>query len=429
MKPIVLVPPAAALVVAAIWLGSQRRAMSVLEDESVILRQQIEAARHADPSGDDGYASIRKTGTAKTGGKKLDWKEIAKKQQGAQRGDNIQEMRTMVEMQKVLLAMSSEELSAQMDEIAALDITDELKQQLQGMLVGVLAAKDPQLVLDRFADQLGSERGGMTWQLSNAFRQWATKDTAAAAAWMDRQIAAGKFESKSLDGKSQSRMQFEGALVLHLLADNPQAAAARIAALPVDQRREALGNGIFFNLKPGTEKAAADLIRTQIPEGERVSTLASSAGNLIHQGGFERVGKFISAIDADPKEREAIVAQAFQIKMGNSRDSAKAPAAIEEGRAWTAEQAPEAVDRITGQALGSMNNFQQASDLALKYHEESGNDEVLVAFLNGGAVYRNAPAALLLVDKIADEQKREEIRKKLQSHEGGMLAPTPAPGN
>jgi hypothetical protein len=41
--------------------------------------------------------------------------------------------------------------------------------------------------------------------LTDALDDWTKKDSAAATAWFDEQIKAGKFESITLDGKSSGR--------------------------------------------------------------------------------------------------------------------------------------------------------------------------------------------------------------------------------
>lgn len=421
MKPILFLPPGLALLASGIWLGLQHQSLSKVESQNSTLRERIEVARHAGPAAQAQKGFIAgKNG--KQGAKKIDWKELAMKQKDMERGNSIPDMRAMIELQKALLSMSAEELVANLDEIAALDIPEDAKAGLLGTLIGMLAEKDPKLVLEKFGDRMGDERSGMSWQLTHAFQRWAEKDSAGALAWLDAQIAAGKMESKSLSGDNDVRQRLEGSVITSLIASDPGAAAERLARVPEGQRAAIFQGGIFFNMKPGSEKAVADLIRSQIPEAQRDSTLANSSSMLVHQGGYERVGKFLTDVGASASEREAIVAQAVQSKAGHGRDGGKLETSIEEARAWAMQQAPGAADRITGQTLGNAPDFAQASALALKYHEQTGNDDVLVAFLQGGGGYRNAEAASKLVDKISDPAKREELRKKFSAMEAA--APT-----
>jgi hypothetical protein len=78
------------------------------------------------------------------------------------------------------------------------------------------------------------------------------------------------------------------------------------------------------------------------------------------------------------------------------------------------------VDKVTGEAIadaaqdGGEFDFEDASKLALKYHRSSGNDEVLIAFLESFAARSNLEEALPLVDKISNPARRAEILKRLK---------------
>jgi hypothetical protein len=88
---------------------------------------------------------------------------------------------------------------------------------------------------------------------------------------------------------------------------------------------------------------------------------------------------------------------------------------IDTMRAWIATQSPDSVDRLTGSAIArsaQVNqklDFSEASELALRYHEASGNDEVLVSFLSSGAAHANKDKARELAARISDAARREEI--------------------
>ncbi len=424
MKPLHLVPPALALLAAGIWLGLQHQSLSNVENRNTTLRERIDAARRAGP-GDEGKGGTAGGKNGKQAGpKKIDWKDLATRQRAMNRGESAPDMRAMVQMQQALLAMDAAELIAQLDEIEGLDIPADAKTGLQSMLIGMLAEKDPKAAMDRFGDKLDDDRQGMSWQVANAFQQWSQKDPTAALAWLDARIAAGKLENKSLSGMNDIRQRLESSAIGALVATNPAAAAERLSRIPEDQRAAVFQNGMFFAMKPGSEKAVADLIRSQVPEAERNTTLAQSTSMLVHQGGYERVGKFLSDIDASAGEREQIVAQAVMGKMNSSRDGGKLEGAVEEGRAWALQQAPDAANRITGQMLGQTPDFAKASELALKYQEETGSDEVLISFLENSNYRSSAPSPALL-DKISDPVKREELRKRLTGQSPGGIPGEP----
>ena len=92
------------------------------------------------------------------------------------------DMRSMLTIQRKIMAMSGAEINAALEEIAALDLDKQSRAQLEQMLIGLLAQKEPQLVLERYFDKLDDPNSGMSWQLAHSFHQWLGKDPAAAAA-------------------------------------------------------------------------------------------------------------------------------------------------------------------------------------------------------------------------------------------------------
>lgn len=427
MKPIEFIPPAAALAIAVVWLGSQSRSISSLVEENTLLRERLEEARKADfhavEDGEDspGLPVVRDGKT-----RKIDWKQIALNQMQSDDGGSVEDIRRSMQLRNLLLDLPVEELLNGLDSVAGLDLPAGAKRQLEVALIEVLAEKEPGLAVERLSSRLDDE--GMSWQLGNTFRMWAEKDPAAALEWMDKQLADGKFESKTLDGKSELRVRCEAGLVAALLQSDPAAATARVQGLPEDQRSAIFNQGMFFRIKPGAERAIADLIRDSVPEKDRLGTLGQTGGRLFYQGGFDRVGDFLSKIDGSKEERESIVSVAVR---NQAQRMERKPGALAEGmeasRAWIRKESPEALDRITGEALAnvaSRERFQEAADLAEKYHAESGSDEVLIPLLRNTFVQDdNRDRVLQLVDKISDEMKRDEIRQQLEKR--GLSNPQP----
>ena len=244
VKAIHFLPPVIALAIAGGMLGAQRQKISRLESESAILKQRIEAQKsRLNPE-------ISNPGTMRPSrpgaiGKDIDWREIAGYYSKVKNGRGSYDMRKMMSVQQRLRKMSKEELLAALDKIQTLELDDDERIKLESMIIGPLIEKDPELVLTRFEDHINDQQNGMSWQLASAIGEWAKNDQAAAIAWFDKKIADGIFTSKSLDGKNQVRINFETNLVSTLLANNPTAAEARIAALPADQRMGALNSYSF----------------------------------------------------------------------------------------------------------------------------------------------------------------------------------------
>jgi hypothetical protein len=315
--------------------------------------------------------------------------------------------------------MSVEELCARIDEIAALDLDDVARKQALGMVLAHLAGKDPKRVIERFGDEVGDENSASWGGVYAAFQYWAQKEPAAMAAWLDKQIAAGKFDSKSIDGKNDALIRCESVLVGLLLKTDPAAASARVAALPENQREDFFKYVSNFPPTPEDESAYVKLVRDNLPAGKVVPMLANTAGQLAaqtQQGGYERVDAFIAAAKATDVEKEAIVKQVIQNRMlarGKTNITAEV---MDETRAWVARQSPGAVDKATGEALAIMlrhvdDSIKEVSALALQYHESSGNDEVLAALLKSQWLGSTQAEQLSpLIEQINDPALREEIR-------------------
>lgn len=335
-------------------------------------------------------------------------------------GNGMQDMRASIRLQNRLQNFTKEQLVSALDEIAALDLSDADRDQLEQMLIRPLLEKDPEFTLNRFIDRVQGEHSSVGWQLSHGLQKWVEKDAGAAIAWFDAQIAAGKFDSKSLDGKSQSRIQFEGSVISSLLASDAPAAWDRLGALPEDQRAEALSRFQFTSVKEEDQLAFADLVRDKIPAHEQGSVLARQATQIAATADYDKVSDYFSRIKATPEERAACAEEAAEVKMRNYSQKKPTREDFETMRAWLSSEAPEAKDRITGEILGNAMQggkkmeFSEASELAIHYHESSGNDEVLGAFLESWPARNHKTEARALAEKISDETLRKEILKRLE---------------
>lgn len=325
------------------------------------------------------------------------------------------DMRTYLRLQQKFSAMSKEELVSALDEIATLDMPDESRQMLQQLLLGPLCEKDPEYALTRYFDRVDDQNGMMSWRLASAMRDWAGKDPAAATAWFDQQIAAGKFDSKSLDGKSRARMQFEGSLIGALIATDPAAAALRLKSLPEDQRADSL-QSTGYGIKDENQLAYANLIRNGLPEKAQAEAFSRQIQTRLSEKGYTEITEYLNRIKATPAERAICVQQAAESKIQQlSRNRKVTREDLNAMREWTTSQAPATTDKVTGLALANSTQankkleFSEAAVLATQYHEASGNDDVLVSFLmaydpNNGS----KEEARVLAQKISDVKKREE---------------------
>lgn len=327
----------------------------------------------------------------------------------------------MLRMQQKLRAMSQEELTRGMEEIDALDVPNDQRMALQQMLLDSLIQKNPQFALTRFADLLGDDRLGMTWQFAGGLQAWAKKDAVGAAAWLDQQIAAGKFDSKKLDGSGGERNRFEGSMISVLLGTDLEAAGRRLAALPEDQRAGVLSQFSFREVPKENQLAFAELVRGTVPAEEQARTLAQQAARLGGDDRYEKVAGFLDRIQATPTERSACVTQAVEGQMQTISTKGKITVGdLDTMRGWAAKQAPESVDKATGKALDTALRgpnkleFAEAAELAVKYNQAGSNDDVLAGFLEGWAAREHKEEARKLAEQIGDETRRNQILERFK---------------
>ena len=331
-------------------------------------------------------------------------------------GRHPAEVTALPELRRRLDAMTSSEIAAALNEIHSLALDEEERILLEAMLVEPLIEKDPALLLTRFADRIGNDEDGVGRNLSWAMASWVGRDVADATAWFDGQIAAGAFEGKSLDGRSQARLEFEAVLVASLLEMDFEAAGRRIEALPEDQRREALEQISFSEISATARANYARLVRGLVPEDERAGSFAEVISDLVAEGGYAGVERFLDDIRAKPEERLISARKAANARLHEiAQDRVPTSQDIDTMRAWVEKQAPGSVDRITGEAIaeatqdGGGFDFEEASRLVLEYHRKSSTDDVLVEFLERFAARSNLEQALPLVRQIRDPELREEI--------------------
>ena len=422
LKATYLIPPVAALVLVVAWNVFQVRSSASLESAVSAMQDKIS---HAVASGNlplGSSSAARPSKAASSTGKQAhDWKELAARLLEMENGGDRSDLRAGLNFQQELAGMTQEEMIAALDEIAALDLSAEARESLESLILAPLIREDPQLALERFADQIGSESSAMGWQLSTALRDWAKKDLAGATAWFDRQIADGKFDSKTLDGRSEERTRFEAALMQSLLTSDPNAASQRLANIPEDQRREVLEQIAFPELGPQDQKNYAELVRQLVPQDERAGSFAHIASELVDDSGYGKVSSFLDAVQATPAERAAAAMQTAESRMQSlGVEGAVTRADVDSLREWLTRQAPGQVDSITGKAIAEAAQdegkfkFAEASQLVLQYHQSTGSDDVLVAFLQSYSARSNLEEAIHMAELISDKKRRAEILNQLK---------------
>ncbi len=365
-----ILPGIAALFVGT-WTCLQNHTVYSLESDTARLTMLIRQVRAA-AVGQPKNFQTKNTTFHKGQSKQIDWKSLMTRIFPVRNNNPISQERAFMEAHRLIKEMSAKKLSAQLDEIDGLDLDEKQRRQLEGMVINALSDKEPKMVLDRYADQVGSDESRMRSKLSVAFDHWAENDPASAVAWYDEQLRQGKFVSKSLDGKSETRMRFETTVVSTLLQSNLQAASAHVAALPDEQRVELLDSFSFTgSIKPGSEEAYIKLARGNLPTESVANALASMAAGLVDQGGYDRIDDFISKSQATDEEKKEIVSRVMENQMSVTTNDQINQDTLDKARAWAATQAPGCVDDTTGRILANSINsdddFEKTSTLVLQY--------------------------------------------------------------
>lgn len=308
-------------------LASQRHAILRVEQRTGGMRQRIEstcstATRHTD-------IVRRLPGMETAQDKPIDWKKLAMNMNDMRSGNGGRDLRALLRVQKRLLSMSGPELSSVIEGIAGLGLAPEDGHHLRAMLLEVLAAKDPALAMRNLIEPSDHNSDVNERQITGCFQQWLKLNTAAAADWLDRQIAAGTLEDKSIDGTNPLRLNLETALFSTMLSSDAEAAGLRLVALPQDQRRSILESA-FDLLEPGSEIAFANAARAFLPQSDFAGMLSGKMEWIAAHGGSEYVDRFLDTIAATPAERQAAAGRgADGMLEGSMRDSMLDPAAEE----------------------------------------------------------------------------------------------------
>jgi hypothetical protein len=405
---LVVAPPLIALAVVGGGLGLQYREMSELQDRTKGLRTRMERETRSAVPEKDSSASV-------IDGKRIDWGKLLALKGEAQ-------SRAFTPVERLLYDLSAEELLANLDQLAAVNGPAKLKEELERRLLHLLGRRDPRRLFDRFSEEIGVVRTPRSGVLHAAFAHWSEQDCPAAAAWLDAQVAAGTFESKSLNGLHSRQVDFESELVRSGVSRDAAGAIARIAAMQEPLRSAVLKNDLLeWGREAEEAKKIANLIREVAGEAQAPQMLAESSFQRIARSAgdrqtYENLDRLFQDIEATPKERETVALYSLSVFLRDPKWTEREDVVsyVDGMRTWALSEAPGAANELTVKALGQLGakRFDDAAKLAIRYQEASGDDAVLVAFLNAKGLVRAHPAeALPLLERISDPAKREATRK------------------
>ncbi|RYD22005.1 MAG: hypothetical protein EOP88_09490 [Verrucomicrobiaceae bacterium] len=304
--------------------------------------------------------------------------------------------------------MTKEELLAVLRDISKMDFPQQTINELENLVCHPLTLRFPEYALNELSDRLtGSEEFAVPNYLLTAFEGWIAKDPAAAIAWMDKQVAAGKFEGRGLEGLDKMGGIFEGRVIASLLTTDPSAAARRLEAVAPEYR----GLVFFGELRPEHHAAFADLVRKFLNEKDALKAIENQIFAV--DSSPAEVTAFIEAIQATPEERALCVRTAARNLVVHKLLNRLTPD-FTGVREWAEATLPGSAAGATGHLLGDglvlhELGIAEASRLALEYAEAGDGDAVLVPFLESEVVQGYNETARNLAKKISDPVVRKRI--------------------
>jgi RNA polymerase sigma factor (sigma-70 family) len=409
MKATTYIAPAVIILLSGTWMVRQRLETAELNRRSERLEASL-ASHSAESTNPTSTVSAQaKKATRAT--PKIDAKAITAEY--ARVDSSVGGMRFYTKYASILEGTSSEEFGTLLKDLVAIGTTDQGASELSRIFMPLMLRQHFLYAFEHFLPQLETLSGK---DVGGGFEKWAGEDLAAAARWLDLQVAAGKLDSKALDGPNPMRVIFESHLFSGLFRSDPSAASARLASLPEKER------SLVFSEKYNTTESLtttqlvqmSEIIRSHLPTHEQATQIAALAArngkaNLTNAAGF------LDSIQAKPSERNAM-AMDLALDFYGEKISQNA---LEEFRTSVRRFAPQQLDAATGKALAAAmlrdgTSFNDAAALALHYHEAGGGDDLLIHFCGSEGGKANKPAARLIAEKISNPQRREAMMNQLK---------------
>lgn len=295
----------AAVVALAVWMVGQREALRGVTASNDDLRQKIATARAMSGQKDVSIADrrIAELKQRSVTAKDIDWRKaaewIAREETGSGPSRDLGQLRL------ALFDFSPVDLDAALDALDALDLPAHVSDQLRWMVGDVLGPKDPQRLLDRWHGALDERHSSTQWRLGLTFQNWAARDPATAAAWIDQRVADGSLEARALDGVNHARLNFEAAVLVARIGQ--PAADQRLAQLPEEQREQALARLTEHQIRPGTEADYVEIIRRQLEPARQTQAITRIARVVMKRGGLAAANELLDQAGLDDTQTRTIL--------------------------------------------------------------------------------------------------------------------------
>lgn len=400
---------AAVALLCAGWWAAQARTIAAIEAEIDGMRESF--ARHESPPADEFADEPPSTALDAS---PVDWGLVARMLRQSRATSPVN---PMARLEARIATMTAGEILAALDEIDRAELTDDERGQLQQRLCLALASTPDghREVLDRYLPMI--DRGTWSWTLGAHLGGWLDADPDAAVDW----LAAHSQQIPELS------WGFFPTAFYPRLAANPELCAKMLAAIPEDRRLEALRSLQIGQLDANELAAWARVVRDGLVGEEQTSAISWPVMSWSDGDGapmsMGEVDDYLALLHPSPGELEACLlaaaaegasatirrAGAFStVDAPQTRQQDKLIAWIEEMREWIDGRASSLVNRATGLGLAHPgHDFADSAALALHYHEEIRDDDLLIPLLERGpwdAGHREL--AVELAGRLADPELR-----------------------
>lgn len=388
---------------AAWWLLSQAGALRELEAETAELRVRSERPTRAERAA---------TGTEESALSRepRDWARIAKELEEGRLIAGV--LPTNARLLADFEAMGMDELLAMLDEIEGAGLLTADRNILERHLAKLLIARDPEAGFSRFSDPKTYQ---WSFYLDALFSDWVEEDPGRSVQWLRNHIAGG--------GKVSNRMISQP--FFRALGDDAEISTSLVTALPETRRLESLRCLDARNLhQASVQPAWARLVRNDLPEADRAEAIAWPLGNWSDGDGtpllLHEAAEYMERIEANAEERRACVmclAEQPRSWRGPDRKDVDFSTGLGFFRSWVAEVEPELVGEATVRALAGTarhGSLEEAGEFAIRMHEQTGDETYHHAVLDEAPQSDEAGVVRRLIDRVADESRRETYQKKLR---------------
>lgn len=400
----------------------QQRSAATLEAENERLNQRIEAReKHSEATEDETKSGLSAKSLAKAGPSGM--AKLAAILRGADAG-NPAEVRESLMLESQWRTLDTATLEKMIADARAADLSEDDREAVIDKLLDVLVEKDPArafaVIEEGFAGKTPREIQQQLSKRSGLFEKWIQSDGPQALAWLDRQIAAGLFDSRSLAGTSNVRQLYES------LIYRKTKEGSRIAALDPLDRLPTLQSWRLRDLPLEDQIALAKVARTSgLKPSEVAEVMKPFLNKAMQSGDLAGADAFFEQIDPTPEElphlSEAAAGSAM-FALGKKADQLtgdEVPAI----RSWLAEKSTEG-DAYIGSMIGK--GFSNGWDAGQIYatmerlQKDQPSDDLLYRFLldatQEGHKQKLDPAtALDFANRITDPGKRADVMNSIKA--------------